>query len=162
MAFKADGWRKLVIGTAVYYWQAERWSDGCLVRPEREPHRLLRVREAGCAGMPRQYVLFTPGLVRAAVECAVGIGWPDARPTARLGVFINPVRFAVPHPRWLTEPVVALAQGISAEEAFDRMPILADALEEAACDDTDILNHCRGEGPHHRGCWVLELLMWKG
>ena len=64
-------------------------------------------------------------------------------------------------PRWQTETVVALATGIYADRAFDRMPILADALEEAGCDHTDILNHCRGDGPHVRGCWVLDLVLGK-
>ncbi len=64
-------------------------------------------------------------------------------------------------PRWLTETVVALANSIYAERAFDRMPILADALEEAGCDHADILSHCRGDGPHVRGCWVVDLLLGK-
>ncbi|AMV28155.1 hypothetical protein VT84_27360 [Gemmata sp. SH-PL17] len=38
------------------------------------------------------------------------------------------------------------------------MPILADALQDAGCDNDDILSHCRGEGPHVRGCWVVDLL----
>ena len=62
---------------------------------------------------------------------------------------------------WLTETVVSLAAGIYAERAFDRMPILADALEDAGCDHADILNHCRGDGPHVRGCWVVDLILGK-
>jgi hypothetical protein len=41
------------------------------------------------------------------------------------------------------------------------MPILADALEEAGCTDAAILGHCRGPGPHVRGCWVVDLLLGK-
>jgi hypothetical protein len=41
------------------------------------------------------------------------------------------------------------------------MPILADALEEAGCDNVDILAHCRGGGEHVRGCWVVDLLLGK-
>jgi len=62
---------------------------------------------------------------------------------------------------WLTETVVALANGIYADRAFDRMPILADALEDAGCDHADILAHCRGDGPHVRGCWVIDKLLGK-
>lgn len=75
----------------------------------------------------------------------------------------GPLRF-VPitvDPRWRTETVVALATGIYAERAFDRMPILADALQEAGCDNTDILSHCQGDGPHVRGCWVVDLVLGK-
>jgi hypothetical protein len=46
-------------------------------------------------------------------------------------------------PQWLTADVVALARGIRAERALDRMPILADALEEAGCADPAVLHHCR-------------------
>jgi hypothetical protein len=38
------------------------------------------------------------------------------------------------------------------------MPILADALMDAGCENEDILDHCRGEGPHARGCWILDML----
>jgi hypothetical protein len=42
-----------------------------------------------------------------------------------------------------------------------RLAVLADALEEAGCQDTDILNHCRQPGEHVRGCWVVDLLLGK-
>jgi hypothetical protein len=40
----------------------------------------------------------------------------------------------------------------------DRVAVLADALEEAACTNADILGHLRGPGPHVRGCWCVDLL----
>lgn len=67
-----------------------------------------------------------------------------------------------PHgPYWLTPTVNALATTIYEEQAFDRMPILADALEEAGCGDSTILEHLRGKGPHARGCFCLDLLLQK-
>ena len=39
------------------------------------------------------------------------------------------------------------------------MPILADALEDAGCDNEHLLGHCRGPGPHVRGCWVVDLVL---
>lgn len=61
----------------------------------------------------------------------------------------------------LTTTVKELAHAIYADRAFDRLPILADALEEAGRTDEAILAHCRGPGPHVRGCWVVDLLLGK-
>ena len=44
---------------------------------------------------------------------------------------------------------------------LNNLPILADALEDAGCDNHDILSHCRGPGPHVRGCWVVDLILGK-
>ena len=73
----------------------------------------------------------------------------------------NPFRPATLDPSWLTSTVVALARGIYEDRAFDRMTILADALQDAGCDSEDVLNHCRGPGPHVRGCWVVDLVLGK-
>src|SRR5262249_42286549 len=62
---------------------------------------------------------------------------------------------------WNDGTVVKLAQAIYDERAFDRLPILADALEEAGCQDQDILGHCRSGGEHVRGCWIVDLLLGK-
>jgi hypothetical protein len=55
--------------------------------------------------------------------------------------------------------VVGLARGIRADQAFDRMPILADALEDAGCDDLVLLDHCRVCQVHVMGCWVVETVL---
>jgi hypothetical protein len=76
----------------------------------------------------------------------------------------NPFRPVVVIPDWLTWNdglIAGLAGTIYAEHAFDRLPILADALEDAGCTQRDILDHCRGAGQHVRGCWVLDLLLGK-
>jgi hypothetical protein len=73
----------------------------------------------------------------------------------------NPFRPVSLDPSWLTSTVVALAEGIYADRAFDRLPILAGALEDAGCGHADILAHCRGDGPHARGCWVVDLVLGK-
>jgi hypothetical protein len=63
--------------------------------------------------------------------------------------------------RWRTSDTVGLAQAIYDDRAFDRMPILADALMDAGCEDEQIIGHCRSDGPHVRGCWVVDLLLGK-
>lgn len=60
---------------------------------------------------------------------------------------------------WNEGTVRKVAQAIYDERAFDRMPILADALEEAGCTNTDILAHCRQPGEHVRGCWVVDIIL---
>jgi hypothetical protein len=63
---------------------------------------------------------------------------------------------------WNDGAVVKLAQGIYEGRAFDRLPVLADALEEAGCDNQDLLSHCRSQHDHVLGCWVVDLLLGKG
>jgi hypothetical protein len=76
-------------------------------------------------------------------------------------IFGNPVRATSIKGEWLTSDAVALASGIYRGKAFDRLPILADALQDAGCDSAEMLGHCRGPGPHVRGCWVVDLLLGK-
>jgi hypothetical protein len=62
-------------------------------------------------------------------------------------------------PSWRSPTVLALAAGIQADHAFDRLPILADALEEAGCDHPDLLGHCRYHSPHNDYCWLVDALL---
>lgn len=62
---------------------------------------------------------------------------------------------------WNDGAVAKIAQVIYNDRTFDRLPMLADALEDAGCDDASILQHCRTPGEHARGCWVLDLLLKK-
>jgi hypothetical protein len=73
----------------------------------------------------------------------------------------NPFQPLALEPRWLTSNVVDLARTVYDERAFDHLPILADALMDAGCTDEHILNHCRSDGPHVRGCWVVDLILAK-
>jgi hypothetical protein len=74
-------------------------------------------------------------------------------------IFGNPFRPAAFDPIWRSPNVMDLARGIYDDRAFGRLSILADALEESGCHDADILDHCRGAGPHARGCWVIDLVL---
>ena len=82
------------------------------------------------------------------------VSWTD-------DIFGNPFRPVVIEPAWLSSTAVGLARGIYDDRAFDRLPILADALQDAGCENADILDHCRGDGPHVRGCWVVDLVLGK-
>jgi hypothetical protein len=76
-------------------------------------------------------------------------------------IFTNAFRPIAVDPAWRTSNVTALAQSIYDDRAFERLPILADALEDAGCDNAHILNHCRSGGEHVRGCWVVDLILGK-
>jgi hypothetical protein len=74
----------------------------------------------------------------------------------------NPFRPVAFDNAWLTSDVIALASGAYHDRAFGRLPILADALQDAGCDNDDILTHCRdANGVHVRGCWVVDLVLGK-
>jgi hypothetical protein len=76
-------------------------------------------------------------------------------------IFGNPFRLIAFAPAWRTDTAVALARQMYESREFGAMPILADALQDADCRDEAILAHCRGEGPHVRGCWVVDLVLGK-
>jgi hypothetical protein len=74
-------------------------------------------------------------------------------------IFGNPFRQVAFDPRWRSGNTIELGAAICKEKAFERMPILADALMDAGCDDAVILDHCRADTPHVRGCWVVDLVL---
>jgi hypothetical protein len=77
-------------------------------------------------------------------------------------MFGNPFRRVQVGPAWLAwegGTVCQFAEAIYEERAFERMPYLADALEEAGCTSSPILAHCRGTGEHVRGCHVVDAIL---
>jgi hypothetical protein len=77
-------------------------------------------------------------------------------------IFGNPFRPVSVEPAWRTSDVMLLAKGIYDDRAFDRMPILADALQDAGCASDDVLTHLRDtHATHVRGCWALDLVLGK-
>jgi hypothetical protein len=62
-------------------------------------------------------------------------------------------------PGWRTPDVLALARGIAADRAWDRLPILADALIEAGCDNEMILNHCGQSTSAGAHPWIVDLIL---
>lgn len=86
-------------------------------------------------------------LARALKPTFADIGWPTE------GSIVSSA--------WRSIDVVGVARGINEDRAFGRLPILADALMDAGCDNEEILNHCRKSGPHFRECWVVNLILGK-
>jgi hypothetical protein len=120
------------------------------------PEHLVRLFEV----LPALFGLQpTPDGYRWAAD-AIGIG----RELGRIihEIYGNPFRPVSFSAEWRTTDVLLLAQGIYAERAFDRMPILADALQDAGCDTDDLLSHLRDmNATHVRGCWALDLVLGK-
>jgi hypothetical protein len=80
----------------------------------------------------------------------------------------NPFRLVTINPTWLTPTVTALATAAYEERNLPsgkldtaRLAVLADALEEAGCDNPEILTHLRSPSLHVRGCWAVDLLLAK-
>jgi hypothetical protein len=121
---------------------------------------LVGENSAVCAWNTVSHILFTAHDVQRfnRVECRGAIV------TTLIDLFGNPFRPVSVAPLWLAwndGTVVKIAQAIYDERAFDRLPILADALEDAGCTDRAILAHCRQPGEHVRGCWVVDLILGK-
>jgi hypothetical protein len=81
---------------------------------------------------------------------------------ALLRCVFNPFRPVAFDPAWQTRTSLAVAQVIYDGRDFSLLPVLADALEDAGCENADVLAHCRGPGPHARGCSVVDLVLGKG
>ena len=129
----------------------------------RGPIAALCMREAWDAA--EMAALFTAGLV---LHVPPSDGSYEAERTAQCSlirdIFGNPIRPAYLHTHRLRKNkgrTLNIAHTIYDNRAFDRLPILADALEDAGCDNADMLAHCRQPGEHVRGCWVIDLLLGK-
>jgi hypothetical protein len=168
---------------------AERFADGDIPADVVERHSRqawdfhrggavvgssLALRDAaaavGCCLCTRPPMPAVGGYLLCALEFATRATERDAAVRAEMVaqanllrcVFGNPFRPVAADPAWFTSTALSLAEGIYQERAFDRLPILADALQDAGCDNLDVLNHCRDGGVHVRGCWVVDLLLGKG
>jgi hypothetical protein len=77
-------------------------------------------------------------------------------------IFGNPFRPVSFSPDWHSTDAVAIARTMYESRDFGAMPILADALQDAGCENEDILSHCRDTRQTHvRGCWVVDLVLGK-
>jgi hypothetical protein len=98
----------------------------------------------------------------AAAKAAGIPGEPVAFAALVRDIFGNPFRSIAFDPAWRTDTAVTLARQMYESREFGAMPILADALQDAGCDNPNILNHCRdASATHVRGCWVVDLVLGK-
>ncbi len=76
-------------------------------------------------------------------------------------IFGNPFHTVAFRRHWRTDTVLALARGMYESRDYSAMPVLADALQDAGCEDDEVLSHCREPGPHVRGCWLVDRVLCK-
>ncbi|MCI0703990.1 MAG: hypothetical protein L0241_23270 [Planctomycetia bacterium] len=109
-----------------------------------------------------------PGLYHSVEDALIALRGLDRPAVQRLecdllrDIFGNPFRTATFSPEWRTDTALSLARQMYESREFSAMPILADALQDAGCDNEDILSHCRDANQvHARGCWVVDLVLGK-
>jgi hypothetical protein len=139
-------------------------------RIERDHHVARRNAERGVvdrelveSSITRELQTLLNDIARAFMEYESS-DWSEIRliQTALLrDTFGNPFRPVSFDATWRTDTAVSLAMQMYESRDFGAMPILADALQDAGCTSEDILNHCRGPGPHVRGCWVVDFVLGK-
>jgi hypothetical protein len=134
---------------------AERYADGLVSGTEMVAARDAKNNQAWTAAKrtAREVARGPTGSTERAARCAF-----------LRDLFGNPFRPVTVDPYWLAwndGTVRRLARTIYDKRRFEDLPVLADALEDAGCTDTYVLNHCRAPGEHVRGCWVVDLLLGK-
>jgi hypothetical protein len=136
---------------------AERYADGLL------PESTLRFAQRLGVADPAVRVIHSDSwyAARDAIGCATVN--PGGKPDDPRGlgllrdIFGNPFRPVTFEPTWQTSTAVAIARQMYESRDFSAMPILADALQDAGCEDTEVLDHCRDPNRiHARGCWVVD------
>jgi hypothetical protein len=142
--------------------EGERWADSVKEPPNaelihRKVHRLASKESEDWVAVARWCVSPLP------LYNASGLT-PDKQQLLAdyyRDVFVNP--FAQPEwkPEWFTSTVRDLSAHIYSERKFELLPILADALQDAGCDNAHIRNHCHSTKPHARGCWVVDTILGK-
>ena len=125
-------------------------------------HAVRAVSAADASGMAK--VFTWAHMARRGRPLARGVTEPAAQHAIIRDIFGNPFRPVAFSPKWRTSTAVSLARTMYDSREFSAMPILADALQDAGCDNEDVLKHCRSAKPkqvHVRGCWVVDLVLGK-
>jgi len=120
----------------------------------------VRARLLAAAELVYLCTIGSMSIVGRVIEYIPAVPWPGRWLVDC--VFGNPFRPVALDPGWLRwnhGTVPAIARRVYDDRAWHDLPILADALMDAGCDNDDVLAHCRSAGPHVRGCWVVDLLL---
>jgi hypothetical protein len=156
---------------------ADRYAEGAVSDAERKAARKtiqeLRLSLAPRSSRRANAVVYYALGKRASTDlsAAAAMAWEAVYndPNERLrqveivrDVVGNPFRPVAFAPEWRTDTAIAIARGMYESRDFSPMPILADALQDAGCENAEVLNHCRdAEQVHVRGCWVVDLVLSK-
>jgi hypothetical protein len=161
---------------------AERYTDGEATREElaeaeRRAYDLVAHKSGEMSPADRAIwdaLSATYGDPSRAYDCAVWnftvFGQGTARSSAEYAqycellrdIFGNPFRPVAFSDSWRTDTALTLARQMYESRDFSARPILADALQDAGCDEEQVLSHCRdAEQVHVRGCWVVDLVLGK-
>lgn len=166
---------------------AERYADGLATERERERAAAEALTAASEAAEARKrasgvsipelaayaatsawYAVFYDASSAASTTCdADAVDWYAQNgiqmPHSKLlrEVFGNPFRPVALDPACQNSRILALAQAIYDERAFDRLPQFAEDLEQSGCTNAEILRHCRQESVHVLGCWVVDVVIEK-
>ena len=119
-----------------------------------------------CAAKSRAYAAVARNPIEAiAIYLSAFFGERAAQAALLRDIVANPFTTLRPiqaaWPSWNDSTVLRIATGIYEERAFERLPVLGDALLDAGCDDEPLLSHLRDVGPHALGCWALDLMLDK-
>lgn len=163
---------------------AERKADGLAKKAEVDKARedgkaVPRVRQR-LSGTPEEFAASAPlfllnpssaefsqtAAIRAAISLEkAGITTQDDEQGLQFellrDVFGNPFRPVAFDARWRTSTIAKLAKVMYDSRDFTTMPLLGDALQDAGCNQADLVDHCRVSHLHIRGCWVIDLVLGK-
>jgi hypothetical protein len=150
----------------------ERYAEALVVESEMKPaRREFNKAIAGARGVNARLAQavaellrarFSPALVAERARTGREAFLLQWRQCDLLRDLFRPFRRVGGEPSWLPPedgPVLRTALAIYEQRRWQDMPLLADILAEAGCADDEVLSHCRGPGPHVRGCWVLDELL---
>ena len=144
---------------------AERFADG---RADAEQLRAARLACKGSGGQSSWYAALTDPAIAARNAALSAMEGATSHESERhvqadllRDIFRNPFHEVTFDESWGTSDVVSMARSMYEVREFVAMPRMAYALQDAGCEDEGVLDHCRGTGPHVRGCFVVDLVLGK-